>query len=140
MLLRSLIIEQPEPYMKLFMSMIIPALTYGSEVWHPQFSKDLHILQRVVDKYFGRVEFRCHLSHRSLDRPNIKDIIVKKDLKTLESIIVNGRLDVIFNTVPDRTEGTKIFPKSTAISHRGGAQVASFYAWRVASVLGYHIK
>jgi hypothetical protein len=141
LLLRSLAIKNPDPYIRLFNSVVIPSLLYASEVWRPQFRKDLELIQRMVNRFYARVEFRCSLEHRSLHRPEITELMDNKDIKMLHSLRNNDRLDKIFNIyqVNHISNGVKITPKSSARSWRGGAQIASFFAWRTASMLNYRL-
>jgi hypothetical protein len=140
LLMRSLSIKNPEPYIRLFNSFIIPCLLYGSEVWFPQFQKDHLRIQRVVNKFYSMVEYRCDMVHRHLERPNVRDMMVSRDRNMLSTIKQIDRLDKIFNVSAARTQGNlKIYPQSLARSWRKGAQISSFFAWRVSSLVEYKI-
>jgi hypothetical protein len=145
LILRSLIVNVPGPYEFLFMSLVTPTLLYGCEVWHPQFKKDMKLIQRVGNRFFRRVEFRCQLEEHSLNRPNMMALMQDRDDKLLSSLITQDRIGKVFRLV-DRNIGTEskahtgIYPKEPARSWKRGAQVASFYAWRVASKLKYKLN
>jgi exonuclease III len=144
LILRSIIVKNPEPYDFLFKSLVLPTILYGSEVWFPQFTKDMVLLQKIVNRYYKRVEFRCNLSENHITRPNINDLMLQKDLKFFHGLLENGRMSKLFKLNQDTggvstRSNVSIFPLSMARSWNRGAQVASFFAWRLSTRLRYQM-
>jgi ribonucleases P/MRP protein subunit RPP40 len=141
LILRCFQIDRVDPYIKLFESLVVPTIMYGSEIWSPQFVKDKKRLQRVIDKFYERVEFRCHIEKYSLPRPSMESMLINKDIKMLLTLKNRDRLDRIFDIRKIGENGDMtIYPMSQARSWRMGAQIFSFYAWRVASAINYKYK
>jgi hypothetical protein len=138
LILRCFQIKEIDPYIKLFESLVIPTIMYASEIWNPQFTKDLKRIQRIIDKFYERIEYRCSLEKRSIKRPSVKQLLSDKDTKMLKNLVNNGRLDRIFEVRNSKYDlKSRIYPKTLARSWKMGAQVLSFYAWRVASTVNY---
>ena len=86
-ILRAFVSKNASVYTKLYNSLVLPVICYGSVVWSPGLKKDSDRLQRVQDRFLKRVEWRCNIPRCSLKLPLISEIFVKNDEKMMNIIV-----------------------------------------------------
>ena len=62
---RSISINKPSVYLKLYTSHVLPIGLYASPVWFPHRTTDMELLKRVQRRFLRRVETRCRLERNS---------------------------------------------------------------------------
>ena len=58
---RCFIIKNPDFYLNLYETLVLPKRTYCSEVWRPYLKKRIDAIERVKSKFERRVSLRCNV-------------------------------------------------------------------------------
>lgn len=129
-IMRAVTLKRPEPYLKMYRSVVLPITTYASPVWSPRFCKDVKRLQTAQNRFLRRVETRTGQSGLSVEF--VADRLRRTDLKYLTRLKKNpARFATLFNQRSTNTRsGATISPKATARSEK----VRHLYPWRVTDV------
>ena len=131
MIFRCFVGKDPEFYLRLYTSLLIPRLTYCSEVWRPFRISDLVSLERVQRRRFlRRVAARCSVPLESLPPlPPVSELFDRADKKLFERLTQLESFNSILTVqVNDRRRGSIISTKSRARTDI----VNNSYAWRFA--------
>ena len=109
------------------MSLIVPRLTYCSQVWSPRLKKDVILLDKVRRKFERRVASRCGISRDSFVLDSLRELHEKNDESTFRSLFRNGSVDHYFRLTPRvRGDGLNINAHHIARSEA----VLGTFAWR----------
>ena len=130
MIFRCFVGKDPKFYLRLYTSLLIPRLTYCSEVWRPFRGSDLDSLERVQRRFLRRVAARCSVPLESLPPlPPLSVLFDRADKKLFERLTQLESFNSIFTLQEnDRRSGSIISTKSRARIDI----VNNSYAWRFA--------
>ena len=79
---RSFIVREPEVYIRLYKSLVLPKLTYCSPVYFPQERVHLSALENVQKRFLKRLRWRCNLGG-DFEFPAIETIFKNNDQRFL---------------------------------------------------------
>lgn len=117
MILRTFIIEDPSFYLQLYGSLIIPRLTYCSEIWRPAYQKDVLLLETSQRKFLARVAKRCRVDKSSLSIPSITELHNKTDVRAFLRLLKAHDFERFFSVRPSKSRaGFQILPCEPANS------------------------
>lgn len=85
-ILRCFIVKEPNFYIRLFNSLVLPRFLYCSQVWRPYLKKHKRALERVQTRFLRRVSMRCAVSRSDLQLPSVEELQRTADLRLYESL------------------------------------------------------
>ena len=129
MVFRCFVVKSPDFYLHLYKSLVLPKLTYCSEVWRPYLSSDLRALENVQRRFLRRVSMRCSVSPDSLSLPPLTDLFDRADRRLFDRLSLLESFDTMFSITENaRRSGTLTEAKSRARTD----VVKNSYVWRFA--------
>lgn len=129
---RCFIVKQPEFYLKLYVSLVIPKLLYCCEVWRPYRKCDVTSIESLQSKFLRRVSLRCGVPRESLCLPNISDLFKKADLSMYKRLSKLESFNDIFDiNVNNLRSNFNVRTKKVARNDK----VNNMFAWRLCRIL-----
>ena len=100
LILRALIRQDPNMYLKLYESLVVPKWMYCAHVWSPFYQKDVALLQRVQDRFVKRVAYRCNISRDKIVLPTVAEYQRRVDINVLKYLLHDRKIDNFFAIRP----------------------------------------
>ena len=126
MIFRTFIVREPSYYLTLFNSLIRPRLEYCAEAWRPCYSRDVLLLQAVLNRFLRRVSTRCTDSV-PCTLPTVVEIFQDVDDRAIARIISSRSIETFFRiSYRSSRIGVSLYPPHVA---RTDIVNASF-SWR----------
>ncbi|XP_018497189.1 uncharacterized protein B0403.1-like [Galendromus occidentalis] len=116
-IMRSFIVNQPNVYLRMYNSHILPNLLYCCVIWNPRNAGDLDALERMQRKFVRRVEHRCNVRKGTVKIPSVAELLMNVDIKYLRRVM--KRKGFVFSA--------KQVAKTTTEKH--------LYPWRITTMI-----
>ena len=97
LIFRMFIIRQPDFYIQLYKSLILPHFMYCSTVWRPYSKKSIEALESVQKRFVRRLAFRCGLSRKSICLRSIADLHREADIRMYRRLSALGLSEDMFS-------------------------------------------
>ena len=129
--MRTFIVKNSSSYLRMFLSHVMPILTYCSVIWSPSAGGPLESLENVQRKFLHRVERRCEITRDSLALPQNAEVHKACDIRYLRTIVGN---DEIFDQLFDlRSANTRRGFFFSAKDIATTTVMNNLFPWRVTS-------
>ena len=126
---RCFTIRRPDFYVNLYLTLVVPRITYCASVWAPSLLCDIKLLDAVRDKFIRRVADHCDVPRSTVTVPANKDLFEDADCRALRRLSVSDDLDKFFNvSINTRRSGIHLKTKCVAPDN----VVNNLFSWRVA--------
>ena len=101
---RSFVLSDPDVYMKIFQTYVIPILTNCSPVLSPHLKKDRNLIQSACNRFRRGVAYKRKMDRGRLPRMHAELVLAEFDRKMHASILKNRTFrDILFDVVITKT-------------------------------------
>ena len=129
---RCFIIKDPEFYLTLYRSLVVPKFLYCSEVWRPFLGKHIEAIDRVQSRFIRRVSKRCDVSRDSISLKPIRELQDAADLKMYNRLCSLNVIDRFLDIRPNNLRSEQTV---SALEVARTDRVNNMFSWRLARML-----
>lgn len=125
---RCFVIRDPQVYIKLYKTVVIPKLMYCSSAWFSSVMKLRSARESVQRKFIRRLAYRCGIESKDISLPPLSQIAAANDLNALRSL---GRADLIRDLFYIRHNSARSQLTVRPLAIARSDTVNNTFAWRI---------
>ena len=129
---RCFIVRNPQLYVTLYNSLVVPKYLYCSEVWRPYLKRHTDALVRVQRRFIRRISIRCGVARNSIQ---LKPIDVLHDAADLRMYAKLCKLSLVDRFLQTRSNNLRSGLTICALEVARTERIDNMFSWRVARLL-----
>lgn len=126
---RCFVVKDPQFYLQLYNSLVIPKFLYCSEVWRPYLKRHMDALDRVQSRFIRRVSKRCSVPRDSITLKSISELHDSADMRMYASLCKRNMVDKFLVMRPNHLRSGQ---SVTALEVARTDRVNNAFSWRIA--------